>query len=419
MEARRILTDPSLSFAEKALSIKSGREVRAGDVAVVDVDLTLAQDSTGPLAIRSFQEMGLKKIFDPRKVFIFLDHTYPAADEKVATLHTMVRDFCARHACNVVEGTISHQHLLEEQVVPGMLLVGADSHTNQAGALGAFATGLGSTEIASVWASGKTWLRVPETLRITLEGTLAKGVFARDIIMHLIGQLGEDGANYTSLEWTGTRLSIDSRACICNNSVECGAKNSVFAPDQLTVQYLRARGRKPMLDIQSGAQATIKEKTIDLADLEPQVTLPEHVDRVKPLSAAEGTPIHEGFLGSSTNCRLEDLQVAAHILKGRKVKAGTRLVITPASKRIFLQAVRDGLVDTFMQAGAVFTNSTCGACVGTHMGVLGENEVAISCSPRNYTGRMGSLSAQVYLASPATVAASAVEGRIADPRKYL
>jgi 3-isopropylmalate/(R)-2-methylmalate dehydratase large subunit len=419
---KKILEDDALTFAEKALNAKSVERgyLLAGEVAVVNVDLTLAQDSTGPLAIKAFTEMGLTRVWDPKKIFLFLDHTYPAADEKVANLHHMVREFCAAHGCMIVEGSISHQHLMEEQVVPGMLVVGADSHTNQAGALGAFATGIGSTEMASIWACGKTWLRIPETIRVNLSGQLGKGVFARDVIMHVIGMLGEDGANYKSLEWKGGELGMDARACICNNSVECGAKNAVFEPDKVTEHYLKSMGRRPLLEIQAGERAVYaKQLDISLGRLEPQVTMPEHVDRVKPLSEAEGVEIDQAFLGSSTNCRMEDLRVAARILKGRKVKDGTRLVITPSSKRVYWEAMKEGLVATFLQAGAVFTNSTCGACVGTHMGVLGENEVCISCSPRNYTGRMGALSARVYLASPAAVAASAIEGKIADPRRFL
>ncbi len=421
--AKRILEDDSITFAEKIINIKSVKQdvLQAGDIAVVNVDLTLAQDSTGPLAIKVFNEMGLQKVWDPKKIFIFLDHTYPAADEKVANMHNIVREFCKQHGCSVLEGTISHQHMMEEQISPGVLLIGADSHTNQGGALGAFATGIGSTEMAAIWATGKIWLKVPETLKINLIGNLPKGIFARDVIMNLIGQLGEDGANYKSLEWKkGGNLSIDSRACICNNSVECGAKNSVFEVDGITQSYLKNMGRKPVFDVKSGKNAVYADEiNMELKNLEPQITLPEHVDRVKTIAEVEGQEINQSFLGSSTNCRMEDLEIAARILKGRKVKEGTRLVITPASKIIYWEAMKKGLVNIFLQAGAVFTNSTCGACVGTHMGVLGENEICVSCSPRNYTGRMGALSAKVYLASPATVAASAIEGKIADPRKYL
>lgn len=418
---KKIIQDNSLTFAEKILSIKSinRKMLRAGDIGVISPDRTLAQDSTGPLAIKVFHSMGLRKVRNPGKNFIFLDHTYPASDVKVANLHQMVRDFCKKYGTAIVEGSISHQHMMEEEISAGMAVIGADSHTNQAGALGAFATGVGSTEMASIWGSGKIWLRIPETLRIRLEGTFMKGVFGRDVIMNLIGRLKEDGGNYKSLEWIGTPLSIDTRACISNNSIECGAENSVFECDSITENYLKKMGRSPLMKIHSGKNAEAKEVEINLSELEPQVTLPGHVDKVKPLSNALGKEIDQAFIGSTTNCRIEDLKIAARILKNRKVKKGTRLVITPASRRVWFEAAQMGLTKIFMNAGAVFTNSTCGACVGTHMGVLGKDEVCISCSPRNYTGRMGDFTSKVYLASPAACAASAVEGRIADPTDYM
>lgn len=423
MQRKDILSDDGLTFAEKIINMKSTSNnlLRTGEFAVVNVDLTLAQDSTGPLAIKVLDEMKIRNVWDAKKIFIFLDHTYPAADEKVANLHNMVREFCIRHGCSVVEGSISHQYMLENEIRPGMLLLGADSHTCQGGALAAFASGIGSTEMAAIWASGNIWLKIPESYKINVSGELPKGVFARDIIMHLIGNIGEDGANYKSLEWHGgtiRKLGIDSRACICNNAIECGAKNSVVEMDNATKDYLERYKRKPMLEIHAGKKAEYeKEFEIEAHKLEPLASMPGYVDKVKPVSDVEGKEIDQAFIGSTTNCRIEDLEVAARILKNRKVKS--RLVVTPASKSVYLQALAKGLIQIFLNAGAVFTNSTCGACVGTHMGVLGENDVCISCSPRNYTGRMGAFSAKVYLASPATCAASAVEGKITDPRKYL
>ena len=420
---RAIVKDESLTFAEKMLSIKSNgqKTYRAGEIAIVKPDLTMAQDSTGPLAIKVLQDMGIQKVHDPKKILLVLDHTYPAADVKIANLHGMQRAFAFKHGCALVEGSISHQHILEEYAVPGMMLVGADSHSCQAGAVGAFATGMGSSDVAAIWASGKTWMRVPDSFKINVRGKMKKGVFARDIIIHLIGELGEDGANYTSLEWSGEtveRLSIASRACIANASMECSAKNSVFFADKITKQYLKHVKRKPMHGVYPGKNAEYKDEfTIEADKLEPLVAAPNNADNVKNIREVEGTPIDQAFLGSSTNARIEDLEIGAKIMKGRKVK--TRTVITPASSRIYEEAIKRGLVKIFMEAGAVFTNSTCGACVGTHLGVLGSKEVCISSSPRNYVGRMGDSSSKVYLASPATVAASAVEGKIADPRKYL
>ncbi len=421
-----ILNDDSLTFAEKIISIKAdgGEKVHhPGDITVLAADLAMAQDSTGPLAIKVFNEMGVQELWDPSKIHLVIDHTYPAADEKVANLHNLMREFTRKMGCHIIEGSISHQHLMENHVVPGMVLFGADSHTCQGGAMGAFATGIGSSEMAGVWATGKLWVRVPESVKVNLTGTFKKGVYARDIISHFIGMVGEDGGNYKSLEWHGPAvkdLTMASRACISNNSMECGCKLSVFEMDSATQEYLKSVNRKPMLEIHAGKKALYKDEyEVDLGKLEPQVAEPGNVDKVKTVSELEGRPIDQSFIGSSTNGRIEDLVAAAKILKGHKVKSGTRCIITPASRAVFEQAINNGLAEIFLQAGAVFTNATCGACVGTHLGALGENEVCISSSPRNYMGRMGATSAKIYLASPATCAASAIEGKVADPRRYL
>ncbi len=421
-----ILNDNSLTFAEKVISLRAdgGEKVHhPGDITVLPADLAMAQDSTGPLAIKVFGEMGVSKVWDPSRIHLVIDHSFPAPDEKVANLHHLMRDFVKMYGVRLVEGSISHQHLLENHIVPGMVLFGADSHTCQGGAIGAFATGIGSSEMAAVWASGKLWVKVPESLKINLTGQFKKGVYARDVISHFIGMVGEDGGNYRSLEWKGPAvkdLSLASRACISNNSMECGCKLSIFEVDPATQEYFRSVNRKAMYEIHAGPKASYKDEyNIDLGDLEPEVAEPGNVDKVKSVDELEGTPIDQAFIGSSTNGRYEDLMVAAKILKGHKVKAGTRCVVTPASRHIFEQAINNGLAEIFLQSGAIFTNATCGACVGTHLGVLGENEVCISSSPRNYVGRMGAITAKIYLSSPATAAASAIEGKIADPRRYL
>jgi 3-isopropylmalate/(R)-2-methylmalate dehydratase large subunit len=421
-----ILNDDSLTFAEKIISVRAegGERIHhPGDITVIPADLAMAQDSTGPLAIKVFGEMGVPKVWDPSRIHLVIDHTFPASDEKVANLHHLMREFVKKHGVRLVEGSISHQHLLENHVVPGMVLFGADSHTCQGGAVGAFATGIGSSEMAAVWASGNLWVRVPESLKVNLTGQFRKGVYARDLISHFIGEVGEDGGNYRSIEWKGLgvkNLSMASRACVSNNSMECGCKLSIFEVDPVTQDYFRSVNRKPMFEIHAGSKAHYKdEQNIELDKLEPEVAEPGNVDKVKAVGEVEGTPVDEAFIGSSTNGRYEDLAVAAKILKGRKVKSGTRCIVTPASKHVFEQAINDGLAQIFLQSGAVFTNATCGACVGTHMGVLGDNEVCISSSPRNYVGRMGSITSKIYLSSPATAAASAIEGKIADPRRYL
>jgi len=424
--AHTILNEDSLTFAEKIISQKADGEHRvhsAGEIAVLPADMAMAQDSTGPLAIRVFREMGVEKVWDPKRVHLVIDHTYPAADEKVANLHIMIREFARQQGVRLVEGSISHQHLLENHVVPGMVLFGADSHTCQAGAIGAFATGIGSSEMAAVWASGKLWVRVPESVKINLTGEFKKGVYARDIITHFIGMVGEDGGNYKSLEWKGPavkNLSIASRACISNNSMECGCKLSIFEVDPVTQEYFKTVNRKLMLEVHAGPKAHYSEEyNIELGTLEPQVWGPGNEGKVRTPQEIEDHHLDEVFIGSSTNGRYEDLQVVSKILKGNKVKTGTRCIITPASKNVFERAIRDGLAEIFLESGAVFTNATCGACVGTHLGVLGENETCLSTSPRNYVGRMGATTSKIYLGSPATAAASALEGHVTDPRSYL
>jgi 3-isopropylmalate/(R)-2-methylmalate dehydratase large subunit len=437
---KNILEDSSLTFAEKAISIKSltlknkqgevSKPSMAGDIAIVDVDLAMAQDSTGPLAIRSLNEMRVNKLFNPSRVLLVIDHTFPAADEKVANLHAMMRGFASKHSCMLVEGSISHQHILEYLAVPGMMILGADSHTCQAGCISAFATGIGSTEIAAVWATGQMWLRVPETIKIKLSGNFSKGVSARDLILDYIGKVGEDGANYKALEWTYANditrkeFSIDSRACISNASMECGAKISVFPTDELTRTYLNEKPRiikdVPEIDIQPGSSANyVEEIEIECDNIEPMVAGPDHPDLVHSVEEIGGMEIDQAFIGSSTNGRIEDLEIAARILKGRKVHKNTRCVVTPASVKVYEEAIKRGYVEIYLESGAVFTNATCGACVGTHLGALGESEICLSSSSRNFVGRMGALSSKVYLASPATVAASAIEGKIIDPRRFL
>ena len=436
---KNILDNKSLTFAEKVISIKNveTRNQRsqiismAGDIVIVDVDLAMAQDSTGPLAIRSLNEMGIDKLHDPSKALLVIDHTFPAADEKVANLHALIRDFVSKHNCMKIEGSISHQHILEYLATPGMMILGADSHTCQAGCVSAFATGIGSTEIAAVWATGQLWLRVPETIKINLSGTFNKGVFARDLILDYIGKVGEDGANYKALEWKFSndyvkrQFSMDSRACISNASMECGAKISVFPTDEITTKYLDENPRinnnmAGKIEIQPGTSAKYKDEfEIECDKIEPQVSGPDNIDKVHSIEELANVEIDQAFIGSSTNGRIEDLEIAAHMLKGRKVHKNTRCVVTPASVKVYEDAIRRGYVEIYLESGAVFTNATCGACVGTHLGALGENEICISSSSRNFVGRMGALSSKVYLASPATVAASAIEGKIADPRRYL
>ncbi|MDI9619932.1 MAG: 3-isopropylmalate dehydratase large subunit [Candidatus Nezhaarchaeota archaeon] len=420
-----VLRDEHLTFAEKILTLKQVEEnviKRSGEIAVVSVDLAAGQDGTSPLAIKVFREMGGGKVWNPDKALLVIDHTYPSASSQISDLHKLMRSFAREQGIRLVEGSVIHQVLLEDYVAPGMLVVGADSHTTTHGALGAFATGIGSTELAAVWLEGSIWLKVPETLRVRLDGSLPKGVYAKDIALAFIGQVGADGANYKSVEWRGdaiSKLSVASRATLCNMSMEAGAKNAVVEYDSVAKSYLEEVGRSPFVVVESGKKAEVEEISVDCFKLEPVVAAPSRVDNVKAVREVEGTPIDQAFIGSCTNGRLEDLVEAAKVLRGRKVKDGVRLIVTPASRRVYYEALRLGVLEALFKAGAVITNPTCGACVGTHLGILGEGEVAISSSNRNFIGRMGHPKSQVYLASPATVAASAVRGAISDPRDLL
>ncbi|MHC1636555.1 MAG: 3-isopropylmalate dehydratase large subunit [Candidatus Nezhaarchaeales archaeon] len=426
MDLAEIIRDESLTFAEKMLTIKQieRKEVkRSGDIAIVSVDLAAGQDGTSPLAIKVFREMGGTKVWDSNKVLLVIDHTYPSASSQISDLHKLMRTFAQEQGVKLVEGSIIHQVILEDHAAPGMLIVGADSHTTTHGALGAFATGIGSTELAAVWLEGKIWLKVPSTIRVYVDGDLPKGVYAKDIALSFIGQVGADGANYKSVEWKGeviSKLSIASRATLCNMSMEAGAKNAVVEYDAITESYLKEVNRDPIIIVKSGRKAEIEDEIhIECSKLEPMVAAPSRVDNVKTVTEVEGTPIDQAFIGSCTNGRLEDLIEAAKILRGRKVKEHVRLIITPASRKVYYDALKLGVLEILFEAGAVITNPTCGACVGTHLGILGEGEVAIASSNRNFVGRMGHPTSKVYLASPATVAASAIRGVITDPRDFL
>jgi len=426
LNVKEVLDSEELTFAEKILTMKQVEPKsikRAGEIAVVSVDFAAGQDGTTPLAIKVFEEMGGERVWDPSKILFVIDHTYPSSSVEISNLHKLMRTFARKQGIRVVEGDIIHQVILEEYAVPGMLIVGADSHTTTHGAVGAFATGIGSTELAAVMLEGKIWLKVPSTIRVCLEGSLSKGVYAKDIALSVIGEIGADGANYKAIEWTGealSRLSIESRATLCNMSMEAGAKDAVVEYDAVTEKYLRELGRSPMAIVRSGRKAEVEDELhVECSKLEPMVAIPSRVDNVRPVREVDGTPIDQAFIGSCTNGRLEDLIEAARILRGRKVKEGVRLIVTPASRRVYMDALKLGILETLLEAGAVVTNPTCGACVGTHLGVLGEGEVAVSSTNRNFVGRMGHPSSKVYLASPATVAASAVRGAITDPREFL
>lgn len=404
------------TLAEKILSQHADRKVKPGELVVVDVDGVMASDTTGPMTIRAFQNMGGENVWNPEKVTFVIDHAAPSPNERIANLHVLMRDFAREQQIvlyDVGEG-ICHQLMIErKRAKPGEIILGADSHTCTYGAVGAFATGVGSTDLAGTLLTGKTWLKVPESILIRLNGNLQTGVFAKDVILFLVGQLGMDGASYMAVEFTGEvieGLTLDSRMTIANMAIEMGAKVGLVDPAGLD----GADGWRADPD----AEYALRYE-YDLTHLEPQISLPGMVDDVAPVTAALGRPVQQGFLGSCTNGRLEDLHAAAKILQGKRIAPGVRFLVTPASRQVFYDAMADGTALILTEAGAVFLPSGCGPCVGTHNGVPGNGEAVISSTNRNFRGRMGNPNAEVYLASPATVAASMLTGRITDPREFL
>jgi len=409
-----------MTLVEKILAKAAGVEkVSPGEIIIAKVDIAMSHDTTTPLAIKPFFEIA-ERVFDENKVVIFFDHVVPPANIRSAILHKKIRDFIDKAGIkNVHMEGVCHQVLAEKYVKPGDVVIGADSHTCTHGALGAFATGVGSTDIATVYALGKIWLRVPETYRMNILGKLKRGVYAKDVILNIIGYIGADGAVYKSIEFHGDLIkefSVSSRLTLTNMVIEMSAMNGIIEADEKTLDYI---GRKGTI-FHSDKDAEYEEVfDFEMNDLEPQVAKPHSVDNVTDISEVEGLEIDQAFIGTCTNGRVEDIRIATQILDGHKVKEGVRLIVTPASNRVYLECLRKGYIEKLLRAGAIVTNPGCGPCLGRHQGVLAPNEVAISTSNRNFMGRMGSPEAKIYLASPATVAASAVEGKIADPRRYL
>jgi 3-isopropylmalate/(R)-2-methylmalate dehydratase large subunit len=418
-----------MNISEKILAKASGKStVQPGEIVDANVDVIMVHDLTGPLAIEAFKKIGVSKVWNNKKVVIILDHQIPAESVKMAELHKMLRKFAKEQAIRIYdvgEGGICHQVMPEQgYVTPGSLIVGADSHTCTYGAFGSFATGIGSTEAAAVFTTGKLWLKVPEAIKFNVEGKFHKYVTPKDLILSIIGKVGVDGAIYKSTEFTGEtmrEMSIAGRMTVCNMAVEMGAKNGIVEPDETTRKFLEGRVPKASLSFdqwRSDADAKY-EKTIDInvTDLEPQIACPSSVDNVKPISKVGDVEINQAFIGSCTNGRIEDLRMGAQIMKGKKVKAGVRALVILASQEVYAQALKEGLVEIYTAAGALVCGATCGPCLGGHIGLLASGEVCVSTSNRNFIGRMGSPEAGVYLASPAVVAASALTGKLTDPRK--
>jgi len=414
-----------LTFAQKVLARKAGLEqVLPGQIVTVRPDRLLTHDNTAAIA-RKFAQIGVQRMADPAMSVIVLDHVVPAANETYAQNHKEIRAFVRQQGIaafyDVGEG-ICHQVLPEKgHAWPGALIVGSDSHTTTHGAFGAFSAGIGRTEAAAVMATGEIWLRVPESFRIVINGSLPPRLSAKDVILHIIGDLGADGADYRSVEFSGEtvrQMSLASRMVLCNMVAEMGAKNGVVLPDEKTRQWLKDRVSEPYEEVHPDADATY-ERTIeyDVSHLVPQVAKPHRVDNVVPVTEVAGTRIDQALIGTCTNGRLEDLEVAAEILRGRHIAPGVRLLVLPASREVLLAALQRGLIADLVSAGATLLNPGCGPCLGAHEGCMAPGEVTISTANRNFKGRMGCKEAEIYLASPATVAASALAGRIADPRE--
>jgi 3-isopropylmalate/(R)-2-methylmalate dehydratase large subunit len=414
-----------MTMTQKILARCAGLErVEAGQLIEGKLDLVLGNDITTPVAITEFQKAGLSSVFDRDRIAIVLDHSTPCKDIKSAQLCAVCREFVKVH--NITHfydvGRMGIEHaLLPEQglTAPGEVIIGADSHTCTYGALGAFSTGVGSTDMAAGMATGLAWFKVPSAIRVTLTGRLGRYVSGKDVILHLIGMIGVDGALYQSLEFVGegvASLEMDDRFTICNMAIEAGAKNGIFPVDGKTKEYLTGRVDRPWQAVEADPDAEYtREITIDLSALRPKVAFPHLPSNTKTVDEAAGKPIQQVVIGSCTNGRLKDLREAAEILRGHKVADGVRCIVIPATQQIYLDAMAEGLVADFIQAGAVVSTPTCGPCLGGHMGVLSDGEWAISTTNRNFVGRMGPTSSMIILASPAVAAASAVTGMVTDP----
>jgi len=414
------------TIAEKILSNKSHQNARANDIVIADLDFMMGQDGTSPLAIRAFEEMQAKQVFDPERVAMVIDHSAPSPLAGVSELHKQMREFAETqgiHLYDIGDG-VCHQLLPEKgHVVPGDLVIGADSHTCTYGAINVFSTGVGSTDLAAAMISGKLWFKVPETIKLMINGVLPPGVYAKDLILFIAGEMTADGATYKALEFGGSMiedLSVEARFTISNMAVELGAKCGLMEADQKTIQWVREHSIRHFETVEADKDADYCEiREYELSNLEPQLSMPHTVDNVVPVSKALGTPLSQGVIGTCTNGRLEDLRIAAGILKNNKIAKGCRLIVAPSSRHSFLEAMREGLIETLIEAGAAVVTPGCGPCVGTHNGVPSDGENVISTANRNFKGRMGNNKASIFLASPATVAASMLRGEITDPRNYI
>jgi len=417
-----------MTVSEKILTAHSARDsVSAGEIVDASVDRAMVHEMlglTGGVA-EVFSKLEVEKVWDPDRIVALLDHWVPPPTVEIAETHKVCRSFVRKYGIKHwydMNAGICHQVMPEKgHVCPGELIVGTDSHTTTYGAFGAFATGVGNTDMAVVFATGKLWFRVPETILINISGAIPRMVMGKDIILRVLGEIGAEGANYKAVEYRGeaiNKLSIDGRMTVSNMSMEAGAKTAIIPADEKTVSYVRSRTSRPFKVIDADSDAEYIDKlSLDVSELEPQVAKPPSPANVVSIREVEGTPIDMAFIGSCTNGRLEDLKAAAELLRGRRVSSSVRLIVIPASYEVQMEALKEGLIEIFLKAGGIVESPTCGPCIGGHLGVLAAGEVAVTTTNRNFSGRVGSSKASVYLASPATVAASSIRGKISDPRE--
>ncbi len=418
------------TICEKIISKKAGKTVQPGQTVVVNVDLAMATDGSAPMAIDFFKKLGSKSVCRPDHIVFVQDHYVPCPNDKVAALHQQMKMFAREHHCLIFETGegICHRLLPEKGLIkPGSLIVGADSHTTTYGSLNAFSTGIGSSDFAGVLYTGQIWMIVPATLKVMLYGTFSSGVFPKDLALHIVGVLGSSGANYLALEFGGegvASLSMEGRFTICNMGVETGAKASIMPNDAVTEHWLKGRirieGATPYQTISPDPGASyVKTMDIDVSELTPKLAVPHRVDRVEPVRDWEGKPINMALIGTCTNGGIEDLRISAQMLKAENLSDGVQLLVVPPSRQVLLQAMEENLISTFVEKGAMLVTPGCGPCCGALNGVPQDGDVAISTANRNFKGRMGNVNSEVFLASPATVTASAITGKITDPRRFL
>ena len=410
------------TIAEKIISKHAGYDVKAGELCIAKVDVAAVQDGTGPLMVQEFKKLGKAKPANPERCILFIDHASPSPRKELSNTHVVLRDF-AKETGAILSETgcgVCHQRLVESYVNPGEILVGADSHTCTSGALGAFATGMGSTDVAVSMALGKTWMKVPATFKIVVNGEFKKGVYPKDLILHLIGLIGADGATYKALEFHGStieNMTMADRFTLANMAVEAGAKAGLFVTDEKTKKYLKQQGREEkFVEIKPDEDAVYERIIeIDATKLVPTVSCPHTVDNTKPAKDLKDVKINQVFVGTCTNGRIEDLRIVAEILKDKQVNPDVRLIVVPASKTVYKQAIEEGILTTLVDAGASILAPGCGPCVGVHAGILGDGEICLATQNRNFQGRMGNTKGFIYLCSPATAAHSAITGYITCP----